>query len=80
MRATVKLPKLGETVEAAVILQWYCAEGQAVEAGEPLVLVETDKVETDVSSPVSGTVTRHLVQPEEEIAVGAPMCEIDVQG
>lgn len=74
--AIVKLPKLGEMVESAVIVEWYVGEGEQVASEAPLVRVETDKVEVDVPAPIGGTVVRLLVAEEEEVLVGAPICEL----
>ena len=73
---TVTLPKLGEMVESAVILEWYVGEGDYVERESPIALVETDKVEVDVPAPVSGTVVRLLVEEDAEVPVGSPICEL----
>lgn len=74
--AIVKLPKLGEMVESAVIVEWYVGEGEHVAPDDPLVRVETDKVEIDVPAPVGGTVVRHLAAEDDEVPVGAPICEL----
>lgn len=73
---TVTLPKLGEMVESAVIVEWYVGEGDFVERESPIVLVETDKVEQDVPAPVSGTVVRLLVEEDADVPVGSPICEL----
>lgn len=73
---TVTLPKLGEMVESAVIIEWYVGEGDYVERESPLALVETDKVEMDVPAPVSGTVVRLLVEEDADVPVGGPICEL----
>ncbi len=74
--AIVKLPKLGEMVESAVVVEWYVGVGEYVESDAPLVRFETDKVEVDVPAPISGTVVRLLVAEDEEVPVGAPICEL----
>lgn len=76
--ATVKLPKLGEMVESAVIVEWYVAEGAHVERDAPLVRVETDKVEMDVPAPVAGTVLRLMAVEDEEVPVGGPICQLEM--
>ncbi len=73
----VKIPKLGELTEEVVIVEWLVAVGDTVAVGDPILEVETDKVETQVESPVAGTVARLLVEPGDELAVGAPCCEIE---
>ena len=76
MKSPVRLPKLGETADGAVIEQWLVQVGDRVEAGQPLVSVETDKVRTEVSAPVSGIVSEILVEPDEEVRTGDHICVI----
>ena len=45
--------------------------------GTPLMAVETDKVTTEVPSPVAGTLVEQLVSPQDEVAVGAPICIVE---
>jgi pyruvate/2-oxoglutarate dehydrogenase complex dihydrolipoamide acyltransferase (E2) component len=77
MRHQVKLPRLGDTTQSVLIAEWLVEVGQAVSIGAPLALVETDKVTTEVPSPVAGTVIEHLVPVQEEVDVGAPICVIE---
>ena len=55
--AEVTLPQLGETVTEGTITQWFKQVGDTVAADEPLFEVSTDKVDTEVPSPVAGTLT-----------------------
>jgi 2-oxoglutarate dehydrogenase E2 component (dihydrolipoamide succinyltransferase) len=71
------IPQLGELTEEVVIVEWLVAVGDAVLAGDPLVEVETDKVETQIESPVAGTVARLLVEEGAEVPVGDPYIEIE---
>lgn len=80
MRHQVKLPRLGDTTQSALITEWLCDIGDDVEAGAPLVTVETDKVSTDVPSPVTGKLVEQLVSAQDEIAIGAPICVIESPG
>ena len=50
----VKLPVLGDTTKVAVVAEWLVDVGDHIEVGTPLMSVETDKVTTDVPSPVAG--------------------------
>ena len=75
-----KMPQLGETVLEAVVTRWLKNEGEAVEVDDSLVEVSTDKVDSEVPSPASGTLTKILVQEGETVAVGAAMAEIDETG
>jgi len=77
MRHQVKLPRLGDTTQSVLIAEWIVGVGETVAYGDPLLLVETDKITTEVPSPVAGIVVEHLVQVQEEIDVGAPLCIID---
>ncbi len=72
------MPKLGETVDEVVIIEWAVSVGDAVSEGDRLLTVETDKVEADLPSPVSGVVTGLLVDIDDDVVVGAPVCTIEV--
>jgi pyruvate dehydrogenase E2 component (dihydrolipoamide acetyltransferase) len=72
-----KMPQLGETVLEATVTRWLKQPGDTVELDEPLVEVSTDKVDSEIPSPVAGALTRILVQEGETVLVGAPMAEID---
>jgi len=65
----VKMPKLGQTVEEAMIVQWLKQEGDEVKEGEPLFTVQTDKAEIEFESPASGTLLKILVEAGIEIPV-----------
>ena len=66
----ITLPKLGETVTEGTIVRWYKHVGDAVGADETLFEVSTDKVDTEIPSPVSGVVTAILVTEGETVPVG----------
>ena len=74
------MPEMGESVTEGTVLEWHVSEGDSVEEGQTMVEVSTDKVDAEVPAPASGTVTKILVQPDEEIDVGKPMAEIDPNG
>ena len=59
---TVTMPALGESVTEGTVTRWLKAEGDTVEVDEPLLEVSTDKVDTEIPSPVAGTLTKILVQ------------------
>ena len=69
--ADVTLPQLGETVTEGTITRWFKQVGEAVAADEPLFEVSTDKVDTEVPSPVSGTLTEIRAQEGDTVEVGA---------
>jgi len=81
-KQTVQLlmPEMGESVTEGTVLEWHVSEGDAVEEGQTMVEVSTDKVDAEVPAPASGTVTKILVQVDEEIDVGKPLAEIDANG
>ena len=74
---TLTIPKLGDSVSEVVILEWHVAVGDTVTVGDPLVSVETDKIDADVPSTVAGTVVELLVEPADEVATGAPFVVVD---
>ena len=76
-RHKIKLPSLGETVESVVVVEWHVSEGEEVKADAPLLTVETDKVDTEVPAPISGTVSEILAPAGAELAVGDPVCIIE---
>ena len=69
--AEVTLPQLGETVTEGTITRWFKKVGDTVSVDEPLFEVSTDKVDTEVPSPVAGVLTEILVPEGETVAVGA---------
>lgn len=73
----VKMPRLGETVDEVVLLEWMVEVGDKVEEDDELALVETDKVETEVPSPVAGTVVEILVGEDAEVVTGEVVCVIE---
>src|SRR5881398_2045369 len=77
MPTTVTMPQLGETVVEGTITKWLKAEGEQIDRDEPLFEISTDKVDTEVPSPVAGTVSKILVQEGETVSVGTNLAEID---
>ena len=71
------MPRLGETVDEVVLLEWLVEVGDQVEEGAELALVETDKVETEVPSPVAGTVAELTVSEDAEVNTGEVICVIE---
>ena len=74
---SIQMPQLGETIVEGTILKWLKQEGDAVKADEPLFEISTDKVDTEVPSPVAGTVTKLLVAEGATVPVGTAVMEID---
>lgn len=75
--AEIKVPTLGESVTEATVAQWLKKEGDRVEADEPIVELETDKVTLEVNAPSAGVITSIIIKAGEEVAVGAVLGEID---
>jgi pyruvate dehydrogenase E2 component (dihydrolipoamide acetyltransferase) len=69
----VTMPALGESVTEGTVTRWLKAEGDTVEVDEPLLEVSTDKVDTEIPSPVAGTLTKILVQEDDTVPVGADL-------
>ena len=78
--ADVTLPQLGETVTEGTITQWFKAVGDEVTADEPLFEVSTDKVDTEVPSPVSGTLTEIRVEEGDTVEVGTVIAVVGEAG
>ncbi|MCT2024904.1 2-oxoglutarate dehydrogenase, E2 component, dihydrolipoamide succinyltransferase [Dermabacter hominis] len=72
----VTMPALGESVDSGTVVRWLKEVGEEVEADEPLLEVSTDKVDTEVPSPIAGTLQKILVQEDEEAEVGAAIAVI----
>ena len=77
MATPVKMPELGESITEGTITRWIKQEGDRVEADEPLFEVSTDKVDTEVPSPVAGVLKTIKVQADETVEVGAELAIID---
>jgi pyruvate dehydrogenase E2 component (dihydrolipoamide acetyltransferase) len=77
---TIKMPQLGETIVEGTILKWLKQEGENVERDESLFEISTDKVDTEVPSPVNGTVSKILVEEGQTVPVGTDLAEIAEEG
>lgn len=80
MAITFGMPSLGHTMEKGKVIEWLKQEGEPVAKGEPLLVVETDKVVTEVEAPTDGVVLKILVAPEEERPIGAALALIGSAG
>jgi 2-oxoglutarate dehydrogenase E2 component (dihydrolipoamide succinyltransferase) len=69
----VNMPALGESVTEGTVTRWLKQEGERVEVDEPLLEVSTDKVDTEIPSPVAGTIQKILVGEDETVEVGAQL-------
>ncbi|MFD5429728.1 2-oxoglutarate dehydrogenase, E2 component, dihydrolipoamide succinyltransferase [Streptomyces sp. NPDC127084] len=77
MPVSVTLPALGESVTEGTVTRWLKAEGERVEADEPLLEVSTDKVDTEIPAPASGVLASIKVAEDETVEVGAELAVID---
>ena len=80
MAYSVEMPELGESVTEGTITQWLKSVGDTVEADEPLLEVSTDKVDTEIPSPVSGTLLEIKAEEDDTIDVGAVIAIIGEEG
>ena len=76
MSETVNLPALGESVTEGTVTRWLKAVGDSVEVDEPLLEVSTDKVDTEIPSPVAGVIEEILVAEDETAEVGEALVRI----
>ncbi|MFT3863962.1 MAG: 2-oxo acid dehydrogenase subunit E2 [Solirubrobacterales bacterium] len=71
------MPEMGESVTEGIVLEWHVSVGDFVNEGDTIVEVSTDKVDAEVPAPASGTITRLLVEVDDEVPVGDPMAEME---
>lgn len=79
-RETVTMPQLGESVVEGTVSKWLKAPGEAVGRFESLVEVITDKVNTEIPSPVAGVLVEVLVEEGATVSVGTPLAVLEVEG
>ena len=77
MAYTLKMPEVGETVTEGTIEKWLKQPGEKVEKYEPIVEINTDKVNVELPSPVTGTVLEIVAKEGETVLIGAALCTID---
>ena len=78
--AEITLPQLGETVTEGTITRWFKKVGDTIAADEPLFEVSTDKVDTEVPSPIAGVLTEIRVAEGETVAVGTVIAVVGGAG
>jgi pyruvate/2-oxoglutarate dehydrogenase complex dihydrolipoamide acyltransferase (E2) component len=76
----VTMPQMGVSIVEGTILRWLVAVGETVSADQPLCEVDTDKIVTDIPSPVAGTVAELLVNEGETVEVGTTLARIGMPG
>jgi 2-oxoglutarate dehydrogenase E2 component (dihydrolipoamide succinyltransferase) len=80
MAVSVTMPQLGESVTEGTVTRWLKAEGDTVQADEPLLEVSTDKVDTEIPSPASGVLQRIVAAEDEVVQVGGELAVIGDDG
>ncbi|MCL6509561.1 MAG: lipoyl domain-containing protein [Anaerolineae bacterium] len=73
----IYMPKFGMTMTTGLITEWLFAEGERVEQGQPIALVETEKVQTELESPATGTLTDVRFQDGMEAPVGQVVAYVE---
>jgi 2-oxoglutarate dehydrogenase E2 component (dihydrolipoamide succinyltransferase) len=76
----IKMPKLGESVEEATITKWFVKVNDVIEEEQPLLEIATDKVDSEIPSPVDGKVLKILFSENEKVPVGKVIAIIDLAG
>ncbi len=74
------MPKMGESITEATITKWFVKSGDKVEEDDVLLEIATDKVDSEIPSPVAGVVKKMLYSQDETVAVGAVIAIIDMEG
>ena len=77
---TFRLPDIGEGISEAEIVGWHVKVGQRVEEDQPLADMMTDKATVEMESPVAGTVVELAGEPGDQVAIGAMLVTIEVEG
>src|SRR5690349_8224453 len=77
---SVKMPELGESVTEGTVTRWLKKVGDSVEVDEPLVEVSTDKVDTEIPSPVAGTLVSITAEEDDTVPVGGELAKVGEAG
>lgn len=77
VRSKVKMPRLGDTAGDVLVIEWHVQVGADIRVGDPLITVETDKVDAEVPTPVDGRLMEQLVRPNDEVSTGMPIAVIE---
>lgn len=80
MKVDIVMPKMGESLQEGTIIKWLKKEGERVERDEMILEISTDKVDTEVPSPVEGILVSILAQEEQTVLVGTSIAIIDTAG
>ena len=71
MKQTIKMPRVGETIDEVYLVSWNKSVGDEIAIGESLMEVETDKATVEVPSPISGRIVEFLFNEGDEITTGS---------
>lgn len=77
MRSTIRMPRVGDTVDSVYLVSWKKAVGDEIAVGEMLLEVETDKATVEVPSPIAGKIVELLYKEDDEIKTGDPIVICD---
>ena len=80
MVVDVVMPKMGESIMEGTILEWYKKVGDSIEKDETLLEIGTDKVDSEIPSPASGTISEILANPNDIVDIGNVIAKIDTTG
>ena len=78
MKVTVKLPKIGMTMEEATVVRYCKQPGESFVVGDPIYEIETEKVTQEIAATAEGTMLEHCVPEGENVAVGGQVCVVDI--
>lgn len=78
-KVKITLPKLGESIVSATVVQWFKKKGDPVHLDEPLLEVSTDKVNSEIPAPFAGTLEEIYAEVDQEIAVGEPLALLSTE-
>jgi pyruvate/2-oxoglutarate dehydrogenase complex dihydrolipoamide acyltransferase (E2) component len=73
MKLTIKMPRVGDTVDSVYLVSWRKSVGEEISVGEILMEVETDKATIEVPSPIAGKILELLFNTDDEIKTGDPV-------
>ena len=73
----LQMPKLGESIEEATITKWFVKVGDKIDDDDVLLEIATDKVDSEIPSPVSGIIVKIHYEQDQTVPVGTIIAEID---
>ena len=80
MPTEVKMPQMGESIYEGTVTKWLKKEGESIQKDEPLYELSTDKVDTEIPSPVSGTIQKIVVQAGQKVPIHTVVAMVDEGG